>query len=81
MTLNKQLDYQTSFILPVDTARKYQYGLTNNIVRMNVPVENTNLKLELNIEIKDVFGGDIKNISITEETFTNAIKKLQGRNK
>jgi len=81
MTLNKQLDYQTSFILPVDTARKYQYGLTNNIVRMNVPVENTNLKLELNIEIKNVFGGDIKNISITEETFTNAIKKLQGRNK
>ena len=80
MTLNKQLDYQTSFILPVDTARKYQYGLTNNIVRMNVPVENTNLKLELNIEIKNVFGGDIKNISITEETFTNAIKKLQGRN-
>ena len=81
MTLNKQLDYQTSFILPVDTARKYQYGLTNNIVRMNVPVENTNLKLELNIEIKNVFGGDIKNISITEETFTDAIKKLQGRNK
>tara|TARA_R100001594_G_scaffold22686_1_gene44032 strand:+ start:1888 stop:2133 length:246 start_codon:yes stop_codon:yes gene_type:complete len=81
MTLNKQLDYQTSFILPVDTARKYQYGLTNNIVRMNVPIENTNLKLELNIEIKNVFGGDIKNISITEETFTNAIKKLQGRNK
>jgi len=81
MTLNKQLDYQTSFVLPVDTARKYQYGLTNNIVRMNVPVENTNLKLELNIEIKNVFGGDIKNISITEETFTNAIKKLQGRNK
>tara|TARA_Y100000401_G_scaffold28248_1_gene20448 strand:+ start:887 stop:1129 length:243 start_codon:yes stop_codon:yes gene_type:complete len=80
MTLNKQLDYQTSFILPVDTARKYQYGLTNNIVRMNVPVENTNLKLELNIEIKNVFGGDIKNISVTEETFTNAIKKLQGRN-
>ena len=80
MTLNKQLDYQTSFVLPVDTARKYQYGLTNNIVRMNVPVENTNLKLELNIEIKNVFGGDIKNISVTEETFTNAIKKLQGRN-
>ena len=80
MTLNKQLDYQTSFVLPVDTARKYQYGLTNNIIRMNVPVENTNLKLELNIEIKNVFGGDIKNISITEETFTNAIKKLQGRN-
>ena len=81
MTLNKQLDYQTSFVLPVDTARKYQYGLINNIVRMNVPVKNTNLKLELNIEIKNVFGGDIKNISITEETFTNAIKKLQGRNK
>jgi len=82
MTLNKQLDYQTSFVLPVDTARKYQYGLTNNIVRMNVPVGNTNLKLELNIEIKNILtGGDIKNISITEETFTNAIKKLQGRNK
>ena len=32
MTLNKQLDYQTSFVLPVDTARKYQYGLTNNII-------------------------------------------------
>lgn len=80
MTLNKQLDYQTSFVLPVDAASKYQYGLINNIVKMNVPIENTNLKLELNIEIKDVFGGDIKNISITEETFTNAIKKLQGRN-
>tara|TARA_R100000808_G_C2152257_1_gene161575 strand:- start:2474 stop:2716 length:243 start_codon:yes stop_codon:yes gene_type:complete len=80
MTLNKQLDYQTSFVLPVDAARKYQYGLINNIVKMNVPIENTNLKLELNIEIKNVFGGDIKNISITEETFTNAIKKLQGKN-
>ena len=80
MTLNKQLDYQASFVLPVDTARKYQYGLTNNIVRMNVPVENTNLKLELNIEIKNILtGGDIKNISITKKTFTDAIKEIQGR--
>ena len=79
MTLNKQLDYQTSFVLPVDAARKYQYGLINNIVRMNVPIENTNLKVQLNIEVNSIFKGGIKNISINEKTFTNAIKEIQGR--
>ena len=79
MTLNKQLDYQTSFILPVATARKYQYGLTNNIIRMNVPIQNTNIKVQLNIEVNSIFKGGIKNISINEKTFTDAIKEIQGR--
>ena len=79
MTLNKQLDYQKSYVLQVATDRKYQYGLTNNIIRMNVPIQNTNIKVQLNIEVNSIFKGGIKNISINEKTFAKAIKEIQGR--
>ena len=76
MTLNKTLDYQTSFVLPVPQAREYQYGLLNNTISMNIPVENTNLKLKLNIEIDNAFGGNIQKLSINRDSFEKEIKKF-----
>ena len=42
----------------------YQYGLLNNIIHMNVPIENTDSTVELNIEVNDIMKMDIKKISI-----------------
>ena len=44
-------DCQTKFLLPVPIAMNYQYGLLNNIIHMNVPIENTDSTVELNIEV------------------------------
>ena len=57
----------------------YQYGMLNNIIHVNIPIENTDLKIELNIEIDDIMKMDIKKMFITNESFNNTIKQLQGR--
>ena len=75
----KPITYQTSFYLPKKQAMDYQYGMLNNIIHVNIPIENTDLKIELNIEIDDIMKMDIKKIFITNESFNNTIKQLQGR--
>ena len=60
----KPADCQTKFLLPVPIAMNYQYGLLNNIIHMNVPIENTDSTVELNIEINNIMKMDIKKISI-----------------
>jgi len=75
MTLNTNYTNQISLALPKDTAMKYQYGLLNNTISLNVPIKDMNLNLKLNIKIDEVFGGNIEEISIDAETFENTIKK------
>ena len=60
----KPMDFQTKLNLPVPVAMNYQYGLLNNIIHMNVPIENTDSTVELNIEVNDIMKMDIKKISI-----------------
>jgi len=73
------MSYQSKFILPKKQAMDYQYGMLNNIIHVNIPIENTDLKIELNIEIDDIMKMDIKKMFITNESFNNTIKQLQGR--
>tara|TARA_Y100000401_G_C8180647_1_gene153797 strand:- start:263 stop:523 length:261 start_codon:yes stop_codon:yes gene_type:complete len=75
MTLNKTLDCQTNFTLPVSQAREYQYGLLDNNISMNIPVNETDIKLQLNIEI-DKIGGNIQKLSINRDSFEKEIKKF-----
>ena len=72
----KPMDYQTKLNLPVPQAMGYQYGLLNNVIHMNIPVENTELKLELNIKINDIFKMDIAEISINQDSFETEVKKF-----
>jgi hypothetical protein len=62
----KPMDYQTKLNLPVPVAMNYQYGLLNNVIHMNVPIENTDSTVELNIEINNIMKMDIKKIFIKE---------------
>ena len=73
------MSYQSKFHLPKKQAMDYQYGMLNNIIHVNIPIENTDLKIELNIEIDDIMKMDIKKMFITNESFNNTIKQLQGR--
>ena len=73
------MNYQSKFHLPKKQAMDYQYGMLNNIIHVNIPIENTDLKIELNIEIDDIMKMDIKKMFITNESFNNTIKQLQGR--
>ena len=70
------MDYQTKLNLPVPQAMGYQYGLLNNVIHMNIPVENTELKMELNIKINDIFKMDIAEISINQDSFETEVKKF-----
>ena len=70
------MDYQTKLNLPVPQAMGYQYGLLNNVIHMNIPVENTELKMELNIKINDIFKMDISEISINQDSFETEVKKF-----
>ena len=72
----KPMDYQTKLNLPVPQAMGYQYGLLNNVIHMNIPVENTELKMELNIKINDIFKMDIAEISINQDSFETEVKKI-----
>ena len=72
----KPMDYQTKLNLPVPQAMGYQYGLLNNVIHMNIPVENTELKMELNIKINDIFIMDIAEISINQDSFETEVKKF-----
>ena len=72
----KPMDYQTKLNLPVPQAMGYQYGLLNNVINMNIPVENTELKMELNIKINDIFKMDIAEISINQDSFETEVKKF-----
>ncbi len=72
----KPMDYQTKLNLPVPQAMGYQYGLLNNVIHMNIPVENTELKMELNIKINDIFKMDIAEISINQDSFETEVKKF-----
>ena len=62
----KPMDFQTKLNLPVPVAMNYQYGLLNNVIHMNVPIENTDSTVELNIEINNIIKMDIKKIFIKE---------------
>ena len=73
------MNYQSKFHLPKKQAMDYQYGMLNNVIHVNIPIENTDLKIELNIEIDDIMKMDIKKMFITNESFNNTIKQLQGR--
>lgn len=73
------MSYQSKFHLPKKQAMDYQYGMLNNVIHVNIPIENTDLKIELNIEIDDIMKMDIKKMFITNESFNNTIKQLQGR--
>ena len=62
----KPMDFQTKLNLPGPVAMNYQYGLLNNVIHMNVPIENTDSTVELNIEINNIMKMDIKKIFIKE---------------
>ena len=62
----KPMDFQTKLNLPVPVAMNYQYGLLNNVIHMNVPIENTDSTVELNIEINNIMKMDIKKIFIKD---------------
>ena len=72
----RPLDYQTSLNLPVSQSLEYGYGLLNNVIRLNIPVKNTDLKLKLNITIGDIFKMDIKEISIAQDSFETEVKRF-----
>ena len=72
----KPMDYQTKLNLPVPQAMGYQYGLLNNVIHMNIPVENTELKMELNIKINDIFKMDIAEICIDRDSFEKEVKNF-----
>ena len=72
----RPLDYQTSLNLPVSQSLEYGYGLLNNVIRLNIPVKNTDLKLKLNITIGDIFKMDIKEISIDQDSFETEVKRF-----
>ena len=56
----KPLDYQTILKLPVKQSFKYGYGLLNNVIHLDIPVKNTNIKVQLNITVNDIFKKHLK---------------------
>ena len=71
--------YQTNFYLPVKEAMQYQYGMLDSKISLNIPIENTELKLKLDIKVSDIFSMSINKMSIDKDSFNNTIKQLQGR--
>ena len=72
----KPLDYQTILKLPVKESFKYGYGLLNNVSHLDIPVKNTNIKVQLNITVNDIFKMDIAEISIDQDSFETEVKKF-----
>ena len=60
----KPIDYQTILTLPVKMAFKYQYGLLNNVVHMDIPMGNT--AITLNIEVDNINSMEIKKMYATK---------------
>ena len=71
--------YQTNFYLPIKEAMQYQYGMLDSKISLNIPIENTELKLKLDIKVSDIFSMSINKMSIDKDSFDNTIKQLQGR--
>tara|TARA_R100000008_G_C3584167_1_gene170839 strand:+ start:2186 stop:2419 length:234 start_codon:yes stop_codon:yes gene_type:complete len=71
--------YHTNFYLSKKEAMQYQYGMLNNKISLNIPIENTELKLKLDIKVSDIFSMNINKMSIDKDSFENTIKQLQGR--
>jgi hypothetical protein len=72
----KPLDCQTILQLPVKESLKYGYGLLNNVIHLDIPVKNTDMKVQLNITVNDIFKMDIAEISIDQDSFEIEIKKF-----
>ena len=51
-------------------------GLLNNLIHMNIPVKNTELKLQINVKINDIFKMDIKEISVDQDSFETEVKRF-----
>jgi hypothetical protein len=68
--------YQAILKLPVSPALEYKYGLLNNVIHLDIPVKNTDLKLQLNIIINDIMKMDIKEMSIDQDLFETEVKKF-----
>ena len=67
------MSYQSKFHLPKKQAMDYQYGMLNNVIHVNIPIENTDLKIELNIEIDDIMKMDIKKTQLVRDIFVNIV--------
>ena len=72
----KPLDYQTILKLPVKESFKYGYWLLNNVIHLDIPVKNMELKLQINISVYDFFNMDIAEISIDLDSFETEVKKF-----
>ena len=72
----RPLDYQTSLNLPVSQSFEYGYGLLNNVIHLDIPVKNIDLKLKLNITINDIMKMDIAEISIDQDSFETEVKRF-----
>ena len=60
----KPMDYQTILTLPVIMAVKHHYGLLNNVVHMDIPMGNT--AITLNIEVDNINSMEIKKMYATK---------------
>ena len=50
---------------------EYKYGILNNILHLNIPLENSDKTLTVNFEIKDIMGlngFDIKRMFVSQKT-------------
>ena len=50
---------------------KYKYGILNNILHLDIPLENSDKTLTVNFEIKDIMslnGFDIKKMFVSKKT-------------
>ena len=63
----KPMDYHVKLILPVKIASKYHYGLLNNVIHMDIPIENTDDIVTINIEVSDINSMAIKKMCITKK--------------
>jgi len=62
---------------------KYNYGILNNILHLDIPLENSKKTITINFEIKDIMsldGFDIKKIFVSKIK-TDKDNLLQFRNK
>ena len=84
----KAKDFQIKFgNLPTKLAFNYNYGMTNNSIRLSVPIKkdgvvfSTLSNLDLVIKIEDTTTMEIQSIYIERESVYKLIKEVQGRNK
>ena len=50
---------------------EYKYGILNNILHLDIPIENSDKTLTVNFEIEDIMGlngFDIKKMFVSEKT-------------